>query len=114
MNDIDHRVSGNKLDLFHQQEESPGMVFWHPRGWELYRVLEDYEAALAKAALAARLQFEVREGEGAFYGPKRQTAEMSCSAEPVPCSAPCLPGRSSKAPNTAATAAKIAPVRKAM
>ena len=42
MDDIDHRVLGNKLDLFHQQEEGPGMVFWHPRGWELYRVLEDY------------------------------------------------------------------------
>ncbi len=42
MNDIDHRVLGNKLDLFHQQEEGPGMVFWHPRGWELYRVLEGY------------------------------------------------------------------------
>jgi threonyl-tRNA synthetase len=42
VNDIDHRVLGNKLDLFHQQEEGPGMVFWHPRGWELYRVLEDY------------------------------------------------------------------------
>ena len=42
MNDLDHRVLGNKLDLFHQQEEGPGMVFWHPRGWELYRVLEDY------------------------------------------------------------------------
>ncbi|WP_259294846.1 threonine--tRNA ligase [Paraburkholderia sp. DHOC27] len=42
VNDIDHRVLGNKLDLFHQQEEGPGMVFWHPRGWELYRVLEDF------------------------------------------------------------------------
>jgi threonyl-tRNA synthetase len=42
VDDIDHRVLGNKLDLFHQQEEGPGMVFWHPRGWELYRVLEDY------------------------------------------------------------------------
>jgi threonyl-tRNA synthetase len=42
VDDIDHRVLGNKLDLFHQQEEDPGMVFWHPRGWELYRVLEDY------------------------------------------------------------------------
>ena len=42
MNDIDHRVLGNKLNLFHQQEEGPGMVFWHPRGWALYRVLEDY------------------------------------------------------------------------
>jgi threonyl-tRNA synthetase len=42
VNDIDHRVLGNKLDLFHQQEEGPGMVFWHPRGFMLYRVLEDY------------------------------------------------------------------------
>ncbi|MEA2542561.1 MAG: threonyl-tRNA synthetase [Acidobacteriaceae bacterium] len=40
--DIDHRVLGSKLDLFHQQEEGPGMVFWHPRGWQLYRGIEDY------------------------------------------------------------------------
>jgi threonyl-tRNA synthetase len=32
----------NRLDLFHQQEEGPGMVFWHPRGWALYRVVEEY------------------------------------------------------------------------
>lgn len=38
----DHRVLGTKLDLFHQQEEGPGMVFWHPRGFALYRVIEDY------------------------------------------------------------------------
>ena len=42
MDDIDHRQIGNKLNLFHQQDEGPGMVFWHPRGWELYRVVEDY------------------------------------------------------------------------
>ena len=42
MQDIDHRVLGSKLDLFHQQEEGPGMVFWHPRGWMLYRAIEDY------------------------------------------------------------------------
>jgi threonyl-tRNA synthetase len=42
VNDIDHRQLGNKLDLFHQQDEGPGMVFWHPRGWALYRVVEDY------------------------------------------------------------------------
>ncbi|NPT44625.1 threonine--tRNA ligase [Paraburkholderia sp. 1N] len=50
VNDIDHRVLGNKLDLFHQQEEGPGMVFWHPRGWELYRVLEDYIRARMRRA----------------------------------------------------------------
>jgi threonyl-tRNA synthetase len=38
----DHRAIGNRLDLFHQQEEGPGMVFWHPRGFALYRVIEDY------------------------------------------------------------------------
>ncbi|RAS15650.1 hypothetical protein BX591_15612, partial [Paraburkholderia bryophila] len=50
MNDIDHRVLGHKLDLFHQQEEGAGMVFWHPRGWELYRVLEDYVRARMRRA----------------------------------------------------------------
>ena len=38
----DHRALGNRLDLFHQQEEGPGQVFWHPRGYALYRVVEDY------------------------------------------------------------------------
>jgi threonyl-tRNA synthetase len=38
----DHRAIGNRLDLFHQQEEGPGMVFWHPRGYAIYRVIEDY------------------------------------------------------------------------
>lgn len=38
----DHRAIGNRLQLFHQQEEAPGMVFWHPRGFALYRVIEDY------------------------------------------------------------------------
>ncbi|MEM7545416.1 MAG: threonine--tRNA ligase [Pseudomonadota bacterium] len=38
----DHRKLGRELDLFHLQEEAPGMVFWHPNGWRLYRVLEDY------------------------------------------------------------------------
>jgi threonyl-tRNA synthetase len=42
MDAYDHRVLGTKLDLFHQQEEGPGMVFWHPRGFALYRVVEDY------------------------------------------------------------------------
>ena len=38
----DHRKIGRKLDLFHFQEEAPGMVFWHARGWTIYRILEDY------------------------------------------------------------------------
>ncbi|KGG15390.1 MULTISPECIES: threonine--tRNA ligase [unclassified Prochlorococcus] len=38
----DHRKLGKKLDLFHTQEEAPGMIFWHPKGWAIYQVLEGY------------------------------------------------------------------------
>lgn len=36
----DHRKIGKKLDLFHIQEEAPGMVFWHPNGWSIYTTIE--------------------------------------------------------------------------
>ncbi|MBA2077853.1 threonine--tRNA ligase [Rhodanobacter sp. PCA2] len=38
----DHRKIGKALDLFHQQEEGPGMVFWHPRGWAIWQQVEQY------------------------------------------------------------------------
>lgn len=38
----DHRKIGKALDLFHQQEEAPGMVFWHPKGWALWQVVEQH------------------------------------------------------------------------
>jgi len=38
----DHRKLGKEMELFHLQEEAPGMVFWHPNGWTIYRQLEDY------------------------------------------------------------------------
>ncbi|HJU26325.1 MAG TPA: threonine--tRNA ligase, partial [Rhodanobacteraceae bacterium] len=38
----DHRKIGKQLDLFHQQEEAPGMVFWHPNGWTLWQQVEQY------------------------------------------------------------------------
>ena len=38
----DHRKLGKKLDLFHTQEEAPGMVFWHPAGWTIYQTIEQY------------------------------------------------------------------------
>ncbi len=38
----DHRKLGREMDLFHLQEEAPGMVFWHPNGWQIWRGLEDY------------------------------------------------------------------------
>jgi threonyl-tRNA synthetase len=41
LDEDDHRQLGQRLDLFHLQEEAPGMVFWHPRGFTLHRLLED-------------------------------------------------------------------------
>jgi threonyl-tRNA synthetase len=38
----DHRKIGKKLGFFHMQEEAPGMVFWHPRGWTIYKTIEQY------------------------------------------------------------------------
>ena len=38
----DHRKIAKKLNLFHTQEEAPGMVFWHPAGWTIYQVIEAY------------------------------------------------------------------------
>ncbi len=44
----DHRKIGKALDLFHQQEEAPGMVFWHPRGWSLWQTVEQYMRGVYK------------------------------------------------------------------
>lgn len=38
----DHRKLGQKLDLFHIQEEGPGMIFWHPNGWKIYQIIVSY------------------------------------------------------------------------
>ncbi len=38
----DHRKLARQLDLFHQQEQAPGMVFWHPKGWQLWQAIEQY------------------------------------------------------------------------
>ncbi|BBJ23237.1 threonine--tRNA ligase [Candidatus Nitrotoga sp. AM1P] len=38
----DHRRLGKHLDLFHMQDEAPGMVFWHPKGWAVWQVIEQY------------------------------------------------------------------------
>ncbi len=38
----DHRKLGKQLDLFHMQDDGPGMVFWHPRGWSLWQEIEQY------------------------------------------------------------------------
>ncbi|TXK65112.1 threonine--tRNA ligase [Alkalisalibacterium limincola] len=38
----DHRRIGKQLELFHLQEEAPGLIFWHPKGWSLWQVVEQY------------------------------------------------------------------------
>jgi threonyl-tRNA synthetase len=39
---LDHRKIGKQQDLFHFQEEAPGMVFWHSKGWTIYNIIKDY------------------------------------------------------------------------
>ena len=45
----DHRRIGKQLGLFHVQDEAPGMVFWHPNGWTVYQVLEQYMRKIQQA-----------------------------------------------------------------
>jgi threonyl-tRNA synthetase len=45
----DHRRIGKQLDLFHMQEEAPGMVFWHDHGWTIYQQIEQYIRATLKS-----------------------------------------------------------------
>ncbi|MBZ0132294.1 MAG: threonine--tRNA ligase [Rhodocyclaceae bacterium] len=45
----DHRKLGRHLDLFHLQEEAPGMVFWHPKGWVIWQEVEQYLRRLLSA-----------------------------------------------------------------
>ncbi|CAC9621026.1 Threonyl-tRNA synthetase (EC 6.1.1.3) [uncultured Gammaproteobacteria bacterium] len=44
----DHRKIGKTQDLFHMQEEAPGMVFWHEKGWTLYQIVEQYMRSVFK------------------------------------------------------------------
>ena len=46
----DHRKLGKQLDLFHLQDEAPGMVFWHPKGWQLWQSIEQYMRKTLAAA----------------------------------------------------------------
>ena len=45
----DHRKIGKQLDFFHIDEENPGQIFWHPNGWTVYRIIEDYVREKIKA-----------------------------------------------------------------
>ena len=46
--EVDHRKLGKEMDLFHFQEEAPGMVFWHPKGWTIYTQLQQYVREIQK------------------------------------------------------------------
>ena len=46
--EVDHRKLGKEMDLFHFQEEAPGMVFWHPKGWTIYTQLQQYVREMQK------------------------------------------------------------------
>ena len=46
----DHRKLGRQLDLFHLQDEAPGMVFWHPHGWTMWQIIEQYMRGLLNNA----------------------------------------------------------------
>ena len=52
----DHRKLGRQLDLFHLQDEAPGMVFWHPKGWTIWQEVEQY----LRRVLAAHGYLEVK------------------------------------------------------
>jgi len=46
----DHRKIGKALELFHLQEEAPGLVFWHPKGWAIWQVVEQYMRKVYRAS----------------------------------------------------------------
>ena len=48
--EVDHRKLGKEMDLFHFQDEAPGMVFWHPKGWTIYTHLQYYVREMQKRA----------------------------------------------------------------
>jgi threonyl-tRNA synthetase len=96
MDAFDHRSIGHRLDLFHFQEEGPGMVFWHPKGWALYRLIEDYIRRRMKAAgfqeiktpqILARAFWE-KSGHWQKFGPNMfalEDGERQFAVKPMSC-----------------------------
>jgi threonyl-tRNA synthetase len=76
----DHRKIGKALDLFHMQEEAPGMVFWHPNGWTIYQVLEQYMRKVQQDN--GYLEIRTRKWLISRFGKNQamlQTMQMACS-----------------------------------
>ncbi len=99
MDHDDHRRIGPRLELFHQQEDGPGTVFWHPRGAALWRVLEDYVHSRMRGAgfrevrtpqLLARTLWE-RSGHWEKFGAQmfvcgeREGAARQLALKPMSC-----------------------------
>ena len=61
----DHRKLGKKFDLFHTQEEAPGMVFWHPKGWQIWQ--SDRADMCVKVQIANGYR-EIRDTADGGYG----------------------------------------------
>jgi len=71
----DHRKVGKSLDLFHMQEESPGMVFWHEHGWRLYSTITQYMSELWRRTATAN-SHAATHGSIAVENP--DTGELPC------------------------------------
>ncbi len=76
----DHRKIGKQLDLYHMQEEAPGMVFWHNDGWTIFRELEVFVRTKLK-------EYQYQEVKGPFMMDRvlwekpvtGKTTKMRCS-----------------------------------
>ena len=99
MDHHDHRALGESLDLFHFHEDAPGSVFWHPRGYAVYRAVEDYMRRRVSAAgyrevrgpmLMSRAVWE-RSGHWQYYGENmfvvRGDGERQMAVKPMNCPA---------------------------
>lgn len=101
MEQNDHRILARRLDLYHMEEEAPGMVYWHAPGWRLYRVLEDFIRDRMRALgyeevrspqLLPRSLWEAsghweKFGENMFAVPAREPGGRDMALKPMSC--PC-------------------------
>lgn len=101
MEQRDHRSLAKQLDLYHIEEEAPGMVFWHPNGFEIYRLLEDFVRARMRKLgyrevktpqLLPRSLWEQsghweKFGENMFVVPDRDEGDRDMALKPMSC--PC-------------------------
>jgi threonyl-tRNA synthetase len=99
MEQDDHRILARRLDLFHIEEDAPGMVYWHPAGWRLYRQLEDFIRSRMRQAgyeevqspqLLPRSLWErsghwEKFGEAMFVVPRENGRDMALKPMSCPC-----------------------------